>query len=230
MPNWTYNKIVCKKSIGDRILENSKDGYSFDFNKLIPMPENLKLTAGGLEKESVASYYLSLNRREQIDVEIILYEKGYWSEYKSAIIEMENNIKALSELENDYKEYNYNNDFKRFDTVQDLGKQYIENIKNYNHPNWYEWCCANWGTKWNVGKNVDVEFDEINNEYTICFKTAWSVPIGIVKEFSKFCENGELHWDYYDEDYDGNHSFTKEQNKILHDVFYEEKENDDLEY
>ena len=36
MPNWTMNKITCKKSIGDKILTKTDDGYSFDFNKLIP--------------------------------------------------------------------------------------------------------------------------------------------------------------------------------------------------
>ena len=49
MPNWTSNKITCKKTIGDKILTNTEDGYIFDFNKLIPMPKELNIPAGSIE-------------------------------------------------------------------------------------------------------------------------------------------------------------------------------------
>ena len=69
MPNWTWNKITCKKSLGDKLIEKTEDGYKFDFNKIIPMPSSLKLTAGSIEEKSVASYYLSLNELEQKEIQ-----------------------------------------------------------------------------------------------------------------------------------------------------------------
>lgn len=39
------------------------------------------------------------------------------------------------------------------------------------------WCVDNWGTKWNVDKDQDLNFD---NEDTICFDTAWSPPIPVI--------------------------------------------------
>ena len=65
MPNWTYNRIKCKKEIGDKLLTIKDDIYSLDFNKLIPMPEDLKLDAGSIESDSISCYYLSLNDDEK---------------------------------------------------------------------------------------------------------------------------------------------------------------------
>ena len=75
MPNWTWNKITCKKSLGDRLIEKTDEGYKFDFNKIIPMPKSLKLTAGSIEEKSVASYYLSLSETEQKELQNKLKEK-----------------------------------------------------------------------------------------------------------------------------------------------------------
>ena len=43
MPNWTRNKIICKKSIAEKLLTPVEDTYILDFNKLIPMPSELNL-------------------------------------------------------------------------------------------------------------------------------------------------------------------------------------------
>ena len=48
MPNWTENTVIAKKELIDRFLTKDKESgdYFFDFNKLIPMPEELNLTSG----------------------------------------------------------------------------------------------------------------------------------------------------------------------------------------
>ena len=51
-------------------------------------------------------------------------------------------------------------------------------VEKYGHDNWYDWCVENWGTKW----DADVHHAD---EKAICFTTAWSPPIGIVKTLSK---------------------------------------------
>ena len=88
MPNWTWNKITCKKSLGDKLIEKTDDGYKFDFNKIVPMPNSLKLTAGSIEEKSVASYYLSLSENLQKELQNNLKKKeltfygNYWDKYK----------------------------------------------------------------------------------------------------------------------------------------------------
>jgi hypothetical protein len=41
-----------------------------------------------------------------------------------------------------------------------------------------DWCVDNWGTKWNVDKDQDLNFD---NEDTIVFSTAWNPPIPVIE-------------------------------------------------
>jgi hypothetical protein len=75
-----------------------------------------------------------------------------------------------------------------------------QNQKDYGHKNWYEWCFANWDTKWNAYSCWTLEdgFNEIDDLSDITFQTAWSPPIQIVKELAKL--TGEtLRLSYYDE-------------------------------
>src|SRR5699024_1576954 len=62
-----------------------------------------------------------------------------------------------------------------------LGHQYWLNERDYGAPNWYDWCVAHWGTKWNsyVG-----HFEDLASGY-FEFSTAWSVPEPI---FAKLAE------------------------------------------
>ena len=45
-------------------------------------------------------------------------------------------------------------------------------------PNWYDWCCENWRTKWN-------SYDGNVTEDGIGFNTAWSQPIHVIAALSK---------------------------------------------
>ena len=221
MPNWTYNRIKCKKSIGDKILTITENGYSFDFNKLIPMPDDLKLDAGSIEGDSIACYYLSLNDDEKYKLMKLLKSKessychNYWNKYKNDIKELENNPKKLNEKTNNFNGLFDFDKEKKFNSINELGKQYIENIKNHNFPQWYDWCVENWGTKWNVEDDIDVNYDKNINEYDISFQTAWSVPTGIVERYSELCEDDEFYWEYEDEDYDGTHILRKINGEIV---------------
>lgn len=221
MPNWTYNRIKCKKSIGDKILTITENGYSFDFNKLIPMPDDLKIDAGSIEGDSIACYYLSLNDDEKNKLMKLLKSKeasychNYWNKYKDDIKKLENNPKRLNEKINNFNGLFDFDKEKQFTSINELGKQYVENIKKYNFPQWYDWCIENWGTKWNVEEDVDIAYDKNIDEYDISFQTAWSVPTGIVERYSDFCEDDDFYWEYEDEDYDGTHILRKINGEIV---------------
>ena len=36
MPNWTHNKIICKKSIAEKLLTPVEDTYVLDFKTIKP--------------------------------------------------------------------------------------------------------------------------------------------------------------------------------------------------
>ena len=75
MPNWTYNKIKCKKELGDKLLTINEGNYSLDFNKLIPMPKDLKLDAGTIENRSISCYYLFLSDEDKFKLMKLLKNK-----------------------------------------------------------------------------------------------------------------------------------------------------------
>lgn len=77
-------------------------------------------------------------------------ENNYWNKYKSDIKNSEDNPNKLrEEIDNYHGLIDFDNK-KHFSNILELGKQYVENIKKYGYPQWYDWCVENWGTKWNV--------------------------------------------------------------------------------
>lgn len=74
----------------------------------------------------------------------------------------------------------------------------------YEHPDWYTWRNANWGTKWNLvpakggsvdGYSVDITKDYIN----LTFDTAWSPPDGIYDAIGDRYPDLSVNW-FYRED------------------------------
>lgn len=52
-----------------------------------------------------------------------------------------------------------------------------ENIAKYGFANWYSFCLAKWGTKWDVGGEYATIEKESANELFLSFDSAWSPPI-----------------------------------------------------
>lgn len=76
-----------------------------------------------------------------------------------------------------------------------LGKTAYENLKKYGASTWYDWCCANWGTKWNA---MDCHINV--NDRVVAFQTAWSAPEPIVMKCVELFPNITFTWQYADED------------------------------
>jgi hypothetical protein len=62
----------------------------------------------------------------------------------------------------------------------------LELLAKYGATNWYDWCCKNWGTKWNAchAEDYEPEIDEWKGEIeqvTYRFDTAWGPPEPICK-------------------------------------------------
>lgn len=44
------------------------------------------------------------------------------------------------------------------------------NVAKFGYPSWYEFCNAEWGTKWDIS-------GELSSDYVLSFDSAWSPPI-----------------------------------------------------
>jgi hypothetical protein len=56
----------------------------------------------------------------------------------------------------------------------------IYNERTYGHEDWYGWRTAEWGTKWDVGRDADAKKIRLKKEATsvnLNFDSAWSPPI-----------------------------------------------------
>lgn len=59
-----------------------------------------------------------------------------------------------------------------------LEEQEKNNLAIFGHKNWYDWCVAEWGTKWDVGWEElhDKVEPELPNTITLNFQSAWAPP------------------------------------------------------
>lgn len=174
MPNYVTNIISLtgdKEKIKNLInsITSEEDGeIGVDFNKIIPMPESLNVESGS-NSESLIGLYLYY---ENGDVSRI-------SKWKPRDESIEEYVKKRHEICNYTKE---------------KAQVYIDNMKNYGAPTWYEWCINNWGTKWNAMRS------EISED-RIVFDTAWDGVPDLLSIVSKNNPDIIIDYLYADEDW-----------------------------
>ena len=146
MPNWVTARITLNgseenvKKVLDFVRtedvdENGKEFTRlFDFNKVIPMPEELNIESGSAGNWGMR--YILLKAKHAIE-----YDDNDWDFIKS----ME---KRKAENEDD------------FNRMIDLGTKYLMNIAKYGYKDWYDWKVANHGTKWGAC-DAEVEGNQI---------------------------------------------------------------------
>ena len=60
----------------------------------------------------------------------------------------------------------------------ELEKSQQDNLNAYNYKNWYDFCVAEWGTKWDVGGG-DGSYNDIQGGLILTFDSAWAPPTGL---------------------------------------------------
>lgn len=175
MPNYCMNKIELSGKNQD--IKNLLDFVGseesvFDFNKIIPIPPSIKDTERGsvaFASEAVC-WYLK-------EKKITSHLKWLLDRYNITEEELPGKIQAWQQ-ENKVK--------------LELGYRIIENRKLYQgYGDWYEWCIANWGTKWEA---CDPEV----RENTIVFETAWSPATPIVEKLAKMFPQLNFLYKYFE--------------------------------
>jgi len=64
-----------------------------------------------------------------------------------------------------------------------LGNEEREECESKGIPNWYDWCCENWGTKWDACHMSWHQHDD--HSVSFDFDTAWSPPISVYEELAE---------------------------------------------
>lgn len=181
MPNWVMNKLTFTGDENDiKELLNSIQGPEdcFDFNTIIPMPEELQVESGSITKESVMAVIIRILESQEL---------GYFVNTKDIILQ-------LSTLFHHKIEQTKEKDPE----ILKNGLNYISNLINYGHMTWYDWCIEHWGTKWNAC-GADLVDDS-----TIIFRTAWSAPHPVIEELAKAFPSVNITHEWADEDIGNN--------------------------
>ena len=73
--------------------------------------------------------------------------------------------------------------------TQEEKEQAMLNEAKYGYPDWYQWKCAEWGTKWDACE-PNIDHNDINY-FCVSFESAWSPPIAwidnIMQDFPDLC-------------------------------------------
>jgi hypothetical protein len=69
------------------------------------------------------------------------------------------------------------------DGQKELEERYAANIAECGYSNWYNWCLAHWGTKWDIYDHDVIE--EQPTLFKIVFNSAWSPPMGVLEALSE---------------------------------------------
>lgn len=175
MPNHVRNLITSPnmKKLKELFL-NEKD--EADFNNIIPMPEDLQITAGGVDYDEAAFASDAFQTTDDVLKKVIkcCFEECY--DKKLTRLEFINKVRqdnqailSICQLKGFNK-----TDRKSIDAF--ISGYY--NVRKYGSNNWYNWSIKHWGTKWNAYEN-NIDDNEIE------FSTAWSMPKPIYKKLSK---------------------------------------------
>lgn len=182
MPNHVKNIVKMEGITKLPLFKTEYDEYEkrdvvcFDFNKIIPMPESLNMVSGSLETLAIEAVNRRLSQRRY------RFQQGY---SKPQMTDEEYRIRLESHE-------------KTEEELLELGLQYISNKVKYGATTWYDWCCDNWGTKWNAYSN------EQEDEDTISFETARSNPEPVMLKLSEMYPEATIeHW-WADEDMGSN--------------------------
>ena len=183
MPNHIINniRIFGTPALIRKLLESIQDDEqslgTIDFNKIIPMPESLRIECGSNTDKGLKAFadfmqvYTLAGTREDADLENIPKEAE----------------EAFLRIRSDITPEQWS-----------LGKIAYKNQSKYGVPTWYEWSINNWGTKWNA---YECAPNELSDDSTVLhFWTAWSPPHPVLQMLSEQHPELEIIHEWADED------------------------------
>jgi Ferredoxin-like domain in Api92-like protein len=181
MPNHVTNQLKIIASTPERLQEvrefirGEEDGVELpiDFNKIVPMPESLRIESGSRTDNGLAV----LLHRQGDSRKLREMLEYHWVK-KEGITDINVLEKRLVDSGN-----------------ADLegAQQAIKNLELYGHKDWYSWANDKWGTKWNA-------YDQNDDGETISFDTAWRTPLPVFEALSRIFPDVQFNVRFADED------------------------------
>lgn len=174
MPNWCSNNLYIK---GDREV-------IADFIQRVTVPE-------GAERNKSGNKYDILGRLYPTPQELRDATAGHFTAEPNANWA---NLLAEGKITQEWHDELVERNAKGYATAQ-------ANIKKYGYADWYDWCNANWGSKWG-DCDTDLVSEEGNDQIEFSFSSAWSPPIEGIAHISTMFPTLTFHLSYQEEGMD----------------------------
>lgn len=229
MPNYVVN-VLRVGGADERRMEQikafvrteshaeTKPDRVFDFQKIVPMPEELSVIDGS-EMGTVMSLYARYCRPgSEYDPDLGVDEETFHrirmtpEEVERVCLSPRFSGKyiPMEETISDSDRELLKRPCRLIDDPDDVfggvevpalvaGHRYTMNQLHYGHRTWYGWCREYWGTKWNSCDSKELE-DGSGWRY----ETAWSCSEPVVRTMSVIFPEVEFTLRYADEDYGSN--------------------------
>jgi len=68
---------------------------------------------------------------------------------------------------------------------EELERKTAENVEKYGYGNWYDYCCGEWGTKWDVGGDGQTDIHPDGKMLHTYFDSAWSPPVAAYEKLEE---------------------------------------------
>ncbi len=206
MPNWVVSRLSVSGKDAENVLKNyfktnENNEIDFDFNKILPMPDELNIVSGSITDDCIKVYLSTLPYNEMLYNVKLIYnaELFHFSKNFGEVLSEETVSKIIKDCISLYDGSRINSDnepvLKTKEDVIAYGKRAIDNIKKYGSKDWYDWSVKNWGTKWNA---CNTTYNE-NHPNEIYFDTAWSDVRVLIKELSTKHPKNTFKYDFAEE-------------------------------
>lgn len=189
MPNHVTNQIMVQNDDANhtKLLElaiflKPDDGKlgEVDFNKLLPMPEDLNIEAGSRGVKGLKLYSQFIKESTMLSIANMEASKS----------EDETN-RLVSELMDKYAKI-----ADKDPEAWELGEKYYNNLQKYGARHWYDWANKHWQTKWNAYDCVP--WEEGSDRLQFC--TAWNSVLKLVSMLSEKFPKTEIIYRWADEE------------------------------
>ena len=162
---------------------------TIDFNKIIPMPEELGIEDGSSTHIAMCAYLTMINPQTK-DRGVEKYAEPRYNTIKTVLVN-EYEWGGVSDNMTD-------EDFEMISMSRDryicIGERVVDNVEKYGASTWFHWRMENWGTKWNA---YDTEAGD-DNELVFC--TAWKAPHPVIEKLAKMNPELVIRHEWADED------------------------------
>ena len=215
MPNQVANYIFLKgdpkkiQSMLEAIQADEIGIGSVDFNKIIPMPESLKIEVDNKIVRGLKLYKEFIGECLFIkqETDLLKISSETLAEYEKAYLRRRKDIEP---------------------TEWELGKTAWNNNQNYGAPTWNEWSINNWGTQWNA-HGYDEKPDYSGDE-NLWFQTIFSEPYLIIEKLAEMYPDITFEHEWADEELGLNCGRKCYQNGECTKAYYPENQKDGIEF